>query len=61
MAFSSWAEFIAMGGHGVYVWFSYALATAVIAFMFIEPIVNKHNFIKQQRSQLRRQARETEK
>jgi heme exporter protein D len=31
MAFDSWADFLAMGKHGVYVWSSYGLTFAVIA------------------------------
>jgi heme exporter protein D len=31
MAFDSWADFMAMGKHGVYVWSSYGLTFAVIA------------------------------
>ena len=30
MSFDSWGEFFAMGGHGFYVWLSYALSAAVV-------------------------------
>jgi heme exporter protein D len=34
MKWNSWSDFIAMGGYGIYVWGSYAVA---LAFMLIEP------------------------
>ena len=30
MSFDSWSEFLAMGGHGLYVWLSYGLSLAVV-------------------------------
>ena len=30
MSFESWSEFLAMGGHGFYVWLSYGLSLAVV-------------------------------
>ncbi len=32
MNFASLAEFLSMGGHGLYVWLSYAAAVAVVAY-----------------------------
>lgn len=34
----NWAEFIAMGGYGLYVWTSYALATLVLVLNVILPL-----------------------
>ncbi len=34
----NWAEFFAMGGYGFYVWGSYALAAAVLAYNVLMPL-----------------------
>ena len=56
---SSFADFIAMGGYGFYVWGSFG-ATALI--MAIEPIVvarNRKNTIARLKRQLRAETRNT--
>ncbi|MFP8965905.1 heme exporter protein CcmD [Pokkaliibacter sp. CJK22405] len=40
MYFSSFADFLAMGGHGLYVWLSYGIALAIMIFNVIVPVVN---------------------
>lgn len=52
MRFSTLAEFIAMEGHGPYVWSAYAIAALVITFNLIWPLLQqRRNF-----SRLRREA-----
>ena len=38
MAFESFADFINMGGHGVYVWLCYGLGLLVIALSVLVPL-----------------------
>ncbi len=54
--FQSFAEFLAMGGHAVYVWSSYAFFAAVIAFNLIQPALAKRKIMRQQRARLAREA-----
>jgi len=49
--FESIADFIAMNGHGSYVWASYAITFAVLIFLLISPLVQKRAFVKQQQKQ----------
>lgn len=54
MSFSSFSEFIHMGGHGLYVWLSYATALLVILFNIVMPMrMRKQFFIEQARQQRR--------
>lgn len=53
MRFSTLAEFIAMDGHGPYVWSAYAIAVVVIAFNLIWPLLQQRRNL----SRLRREAR----
>ena len=41
MYFESWAEFFQMGGHGVYVWSAYALASVVVIYNLIAPVLSR--------------------
>lgn len=55
MYFESFADLIAMEGHGGYVWFCYGVAFAVITALFWQPIAKKKQFMKQRAAVLRRQ------
>ena len=46
--FESIADFIAMNGHGPYVWAAYAITFAVLIYLLISPLLQKKSFIKQQ-------------
>ena len=37
MQFDTWVEFIDMGGHGLYVWLSFAIAAGVISINLLQP------------------------
>jgi heme exporter protein D len=54
--FQSFSEFLAMGGHALYVWASYAFFAAVIAFNLIQPAMAKRKIIRQHKALLRREA-----
>ncbi|WP_323814577.1 heme exporter protein CcmD [Cellvibrio sp. NN19] len=46
--FESIADFIAMNGHGPFVWASYAITFVVLVFLLVSPLMQKKAFIKQQ-------------
>ena len=46
--FESIADFIAMSGHGPFVWASYTITFAVLIFLVINPLLQKKAFIKEQ-------------
>lgn len=39
------SEFIAMGGHGLYVWLAYGISFAVLAGLGLRPIVERRRFL----------------
>ncbi|MDZ7826008.1 MAG: heme exporter protein CcmD [Gammaproteobacteria bacterium] len=43
-----------MGGHGFYVWLSYALALAVVVYNTVAPLVRRRRFLAAQRGRIRR-------
>lgn len=55
MSFSSFSEFLNMGGHGLYVWISYATALLVILFNVLMPIRLRRQFFLDQARQQRRE------
>ena len=57
MHFNSFADFIAMGGHGLYVWLAYGIALVVIVFNVLSPILHKRQFIADYKRKLKREQR----
>lgn len=55
MSFESFSDFIAMGGHGLYVWLSYAIALVVIVINIVSPVVQKKKVISDIARRLRRE------
>lgn len=55
MSFESFAEFIDMGGHGSYVWLSYAIALAVVIVNIVSPLLQKRQIFSEQARRLRRE------
>ena len=54
MQFASFAEFIAMDGHGFYVWLSYGISIALLSLLVFFSITKNKNIIRQiQRRQQR--------
>ena len=56
MAFDSWADFLAMGKHGVYVWSSYGLTFAVIAGLLWQARQQRRHFLQDYQQQMKREA-----
>lgn len=54
MAFDSFADFIAMGTHGVYVWSCYGLTFAAIFFLLWQSLHERKQFFKEQQQQMKR-------
>jgi heme exporter protein D len=46
--FDSLADFIAMNGHGPFVWAAYAITLAALIFLVVSPVLQKKAFFKQQ-------------
>ncbi|MFB1011844.1 MAG: heme exporter protein CcmD [Thiopseudomonas sp.] len=55
-AFNSFAEFLAMGKHGLYVWLSFGITLAVMALNVALPWLAKKSYIKQETRRLRWEA-----
>jgi heme exporter protein D len=46
MSFGSFDEFLAMGGHGLYVWMSYAIAVIMFAYNIVSVILRRRRFFR---------------
>lgn len=55
MSFDSFSEFLAMGGHGKYVWMSYAIALMVVVINIVNPVLEKKKVIADLARRLRRE------
>ena len=55
MNFSSFADFIAMGNHGVYVWTSYGISLAVLVLNVALPILARRRYLLDEARRLRRE------
>jgi heme exporter protein D len=58
MAFESFADFLAMGTHGPYVWAAYGVSFAVIVWNVAQPWLTRRRWLKEQSAQLKRDARD---
>ena len=45
--FDSLEAFIAMNGHGPFVWAAYAITLSVVGFLIVHPILQKRKFLKE--------------
>ncbi|MDP3845971.1 MAG: heme exporter protein CcmD [Pseudomonas sp.] len=55
MNFASFADFAAMGNHGVYVWSAYGISLLVLAFNVGVPLLAKRRYLQEQARRLRRE------
>lgn len=55
MSFDSFSDFLAMGGHGLYVWLSYAIALFVIVINLVSPVLRKKQLVSELIRRLRRE------
>jgi heme exporter protein D len=53
--FSSFADFIAMGNHGVYVWTSYGISLAVLILNVVLPVLARRRYLQDEARRLRRE------
>jgi len=49
LSFDSWSDFFAMGGHGFYVWLSYALSLAVVLANVYATRSSRRRYLAEQR------------
>ena len=56
MAFDSWSAFLAMGGHGRYVWVAYGTTFALLAGLVLVSRWRHRRWLAQQRRQHRQDA-----
>ncbi len=52
--FATFADFLQMGKHGLYVWLSYSLAFAIFAYNIISVAIAKRQFFNKEKRQARR-------
>ncbi|MCF7202786.1 heme exporter protein CcmD [Pseudomonas oligotrophica] len=55
MNFSSFADFIAMGNHGLYVWTSYGISLAVLLLNAALPLLARRRYLQEEARRLRRE------
>jgi heme exporter protein D len=59
VSFESFGDFLAMDGHGLYVWLSYGLTLAVVVVNVLAPIAGRRRYLREQAdTERRRQAAE---
>ncbi|HEY4338318.1 MAG TPA: heme exporter protein CcmD [Steroidobacteraceae bacterium] len=54
--FTSFSDFLAMGGHGAYVWSAYGLCMAVLALNVILPLLARRRYLDDLARRRRREA-----
>ncbi|MGY4815928.1 heme exporter protein CcmD [Pseudomonas chlororaphis subsp. piscium] len=55
MSFSSFADFLAMGHHGLYVWSAYGICLAVLVLNVAVPLLARKRYLEQEARRLRRE------
>ncbi len=55
MNFSSFADFIAMGNHGVYVWTAYGISLVVLILNVALPVLARRRYLQDEARRLRRE------
>lgn len=58
MSFNSFAEFLAMGNHGVYVWSAYGISLAILLLNVVLPLMTRQRYFKNEARRLRREAQQ---
>lgn len=56
MAFDSFADFLAMGRHGPYVWSAYGVTALVVLWNVVQPLLRRRQLLREQSAALRRAA-----
>lgn len=55
MSFASFAEFIAMGNHGLYVWSAYGISLLVLVVNVAAPLLARRRYLQDEARRLRRE------
>ena len=55
MSFASFAEFVAMGNHGLYVWSAYGISLLVLAVNVAAPLLAQRRYLQDEARRLRRE------
>ncbi|WP_372873858.1 heme exporter protein CcmD [Pseudomonas sp.] len=55
MSFNSFAEFLAMGTHGAYVWSSFGISLAVLGLNIVLPLLARRRYLQDEARRLRRE------
>ena len=58
MSFEYFADFLAMGKHGLYVWTSYGISLAVLALNVALPILARRRYLQDEARRLRRESKQ---
>jgi len=56
IAFSSIEDFLAMGGHGAYVWAAYGIGLASLGWNALHPLLERRRFLHLQKRRVLREA-----
>ena len=55
MSFASFADFLAMGNHGAYVWSAYGICLAVLVLNVLLPLQAKRRYLQGEARRMRRE------
>ena len=55
MNFDSFAAFLAMGKHGLYVWSAYGISLALLGLNVVLPLLARRRYLQEQARRLRRE------
>lgn len=57
MSFDSFADFLAMGRHGLFVWSAYGLFVLVLLINIALPLLSRRRYLQEQARRLRRETK----
>ncbi len=60
MAFKSFSEFLAMGGHGPYIWTAYGVTLLLILYILAAPVLRQRRFVREERQRQLRSGGQSE-
>ncbi len=55
MSFDSFSDFLAMDGHGLYVWMSYAIAVVLFVINVVSPVMRRKQLVSELIRRMRRE------
>ena len=60
MAFKSFSEFVAMAGHGPYIWTAYGVTLVLILYILAAPVLRQRRFVREERQRHLRSGAQSE-